>query len=81
MFDLTLLAGETATLDLSARTLITFTSSFRGNLMPHILPGSALSTWHLEPGKNQLHVYTDPTTAAAASKLVMTFDERYWSAD
>lgn len=52
---LTLLTGEVATLNLTPGK-ITFTSSWRGNILNEILPGSSLSSWHLAPGANLVSV-------------------------
>lgn len=66
--DLTLLAGETATLNLDPLHL-SFVSSFRGSLMGTILPGSNMN-FPLLPGANNLSTYiygnTSVTTAVTA---------------
>lgn len=63
-FNLTLLAGETATLNLNPGS-ISFVSSFRGNLLGTILPASALFTFKLMPGTNNVSVLISGTTTAA----------------
>lgn len=75
-FDLSLNAGETATLDLSPGKK-TFTSTFRGNIINKILPGSNVATWRLLPGLNNVSVFI---TGGAASAWI-TWKERHWSAD
>lgn len=52
---LTLLDGETATLDLTPGRL-SFKSSWRGNILNAILPGSSLASWHLAPGDNVITI-------------------------
>lgn len=52
---LTLLTGEVATLNLTPGKL-SFTSSWRGNILNEILPGSSLSNWRLAPGANLVSV-------------------------
>ena len=75
--DLTLLAGETATLELNPER-ITFTSDWRGNLLNYILPGSSLD-FPLVPGNNNVSAYMTGTTAA--SDMFMTYKDRYLSLD
>jgi hypothetical protein len=73
-FNLTLLAGETAVLDLNPENP-TFTSSFRGSLMNTILPGSNLD-WRLLPGSNNLSIFVAGTTTAATT-ITVTWREQY----
>lgn len=75
--NLTIFAGETATLTLMPGK-VSFTSDFRGNLMPCILPGSDLD-WFLLGGDNNVSGYLTGTTAASA--LVMYWQDLYWSVD
>jgi hypothetical protein len=75
-FNLGLLAGEVVTLDLRPGKK-TFTSSFRGNLISTILPGSNVSTWRLLPGANNVSTWLSGGSGAAKLSWV----ERYWSAD
>jgi len=77
-FNLTLLAGDIATLNLDPNG-ITFTSKFRGNLMNTILPGSDLS-WSLEPGSNNISSFMYGSTAAASDEYA-TWKGLYWSLD
>jgi hypothetical protein len=74
-FNLTLLAGETVTLDLR-QGVKTLTSNFRGNLMASILPGD-LTTWCLAPGANYVAVWIDDATATGTISYV----PYYWSLD
>lgn len=75
--NLTLLAGETAVLDLNPER-ITFTSSWRGNLLNYILSGSNLD-FPLVPGDNNISAYMTGTTAASA--ITMIYRDRYLSLD
>lgn len=77
-FDLALLAGEVATLNLDPLN-ISFTSSFRGNIMSTILPGSDLN-WELQPGANNVSsfIYSGSTSD---SGVVMVWSDQYWSID
>lgn len=76
-FDLTLLAGETAVLDLIP-SRIRFTSSFRGNLLNNaILKGSMLN-FPILPGSNNLSFFMYENTTGA-SKIVMYWKQRHWS--
>jgi hypothetical protein len=75
--NLTLLAGETATLDLMPNR-VSFKSSFRGDLINYIRPGSNLK-WFLQRGDNNVSAYMTGTTAA--SMIVMTWQDAYWSKD
>lgn len=63
-FDLTLLAGETAILEISP-TRVTFVSSFRGNILGTILPGSNQADFTLKPGNNDISVAYSGTVSAA----------------
>lgn len=75
-FDLALLPGEVATLELSPleRTLVT---SFRGNSFSAILPGSRLSTLRLLPGTNWISCFADTTNLVTS----IYWRPRSWSAD
>jgi hypothetical protein len=77
-FNLTLLAGETAVLDLNPQR-VSFTSSFRGNILNTILPGSNLN-WELLPGANNVSAFMYGSTTAATA-IVMTWRDQYWSID
>ena len=55
-FDLLLLTGEIAALDLSDPTQIVFSSNFRTSLLDQILPGSSLD-FYLEPGDNVIAAF------------------------
>jgi len=73
-FNLTLVAGETATLDLRPghKTLI---STFRGNIINTILQGSNVGSFRLDPGSN------DVSILAPGCTIAMRWDERHWSID
>jgi ubiquitin-protein ligase len=73
-FNLVLNSGETATLDLARRT---FTSSFRGNILNTVLPGSSIATFRLLPGANAINLFIGDATATAS----LSWRERYWSVD
>lgn len=77
-FDLTLLAGETAILNLNPANP-SFISSFRGSLWNTILPGSTLN-FPLLPGNNNISAYFFGSTTAATA-IVMTWRGQYWSLD
>lgn len=78
-FDLTLLTGEVATLDLTPGK-VRFYSNFRPNLLGTILPGSDLATFHLAPGSNFISVFiTGGVTSATA--LVMRWRVCHWALD
>ena len=69
-FDLTLNAGEIATLDFSDPLNVTFSSNFRPNLLGALLPGSNFD-FFLQPGANSISLFiagtTDGNTAAVIS--------------
>lgn len=75
-FDLVLLDGETITLDLRPHRK-TITSSFRGNLLRTVVPGSSLATWRLLPGENRVALLVDDPNASAT----LAWYERHWSLD
>ena len=70
-FNLVLLTGEAATLDLKART---FVSSFRGNIISSII---SMSNWYLAPGNNYVACWIDDASATAR----YTFTPAYWGID
>lgn len=74
-FDLTLLNGETLTVDLRPGVK-TITSSWRGNMIAAIVSGN-LVDWYLAPGDNRVSVWIDDGGAAGE----MIFEPRYWSVD
>jgi len=76
--DLTLLAGEVITLDLRPGQ-ITMNSSFRGSILPYVLPGSSYD-FPLMPGSNNVSAYLFGSTSAA-SGIVMTWKDNYHSID
>lgn len=69
-FNLTLVAGETATLNLSDPTAITFISSFRGNILNSILAGSNLANFVIAPGANSILIFMTGTTGASAAGIL-----------
>ena len=75
---LTLLAGETAVLNLDPMH-VSFVSSFRGNIMGSILKGSNLN-FPLLPGNNNISAYMYGSTTAATD-LKMQWRGRYWSTE
>lgn len=78
-FNLTLLASETAVLDLTPGN-ISFVSSFRGNILSTILPQSSLTAWRLASGANAINVLISGTTTAATA-ATLRFRPAYWSVD
>lgn len=77
-FNLTLLTGETAVLDLNPDNP-SFTSTFRGNLINTILAGSNLDLTLL-PGDNNMSIFIAGVTTAATA-ATMTYREQYVSLD
>jgi hypothetical protein len=77
-FDLVLQTGETLTLDLRPG-IKSVVSSFRGNVIGQVVPGSKLATWRLMPGTNRVALYMQETTGATAATI--TWHERHWSLD
>lgn len=73
-FNLTLLTGETATLDLRPGYK-TFTSTFRGNIISTILTGSDVVSFALYPGSNDVAIFAPGCTVS------LIWDERHWSID
>lgn len=78
LFNLTLLAGETAILDLNPMRM-SFVSSFRGNIFNSILPGSNLD-FELLPGTNNVSAFFYGTVTADTA-IVISWLEQYWSLD
>lgn len=68
-FNLTLQAGETAYLNLTQTGMLSFTSSYRGNILSTILPTSNVASWRLLPGDNVVLVKMSGTTGASAIGL------------
>jgi hypothetical protein len=77
-FNLTLQAGEQATLDLDPQHPF-FISSWRGDLWNTILPGSN-TNWELLPGTNNVSAFMYGSTSAA-TQIVMTWRDGYLSLD
>lgn len=78
LFNLTLLAGETAVLDTNPRRF-SFVSSFRGNIKNLILAGSSYDL-ALAPGANNISAYMYGGTTAATA-IVMTWRENLLTID
>lgn len=74
---LTLLANETAILDLTPGK-ISFTSNLRGNLLGFVVPTSELAIFGLQPGNNNISLQI--IASSSATEAVMTWRERQWSA-
>jgi hypothetical protein len=74
-FNVTLMDGETLTLDLRPGHK-TFVSSYRGNLINLVLPGD-LTTWALAPGANSIAAWVDDASAAGS----LGYYPSYWSFD
>lgn len=77
-FDLLLQAGEVAVLDLDPSN-VTFTSTFRGNILGTILPGSTPAMFLIAPGENQLRFYL--TGDSAATLAVLEYQPVYEALD
>jgi hypothetical protein len=77
-FNLTMLVGETAYLNLDPQNLY-FWSVYRGSLMSTILPGSDLD-FFLVPGSNNISAYYSSGTTAG-SYISMTWKDQYHSID
>ncbi len=75
-FNLTIAAGEVATLTLNP-TNITFQSSTQGNILNTVLPGSDLAQFILQPGDNTISFYA----AAASVTASLEWDISYLSMD
>lgn len=75
-FSLTLLPGEAVTLDLrnNQKTLV---STFRGNALGYVLPGSNLTTWKLTPGTNSVSVFA----SSGSVETSFFWRARSWGAD
>lgn len=77
-FNITFLEGEVAKLILDPLHL-SFTSSFRGNLMPYVLPGSNLD-FELLPGANNISAYIyGNDSAPKGTGIELWWQEQYWS--
>jgi hypothetical protein len=63
-FNLTLSVGETAVLNLDPKN-ITFVSTFQGNILNTILPGSTTTSFVLQPGDNAISFYAADSTVVA----------------
>jgi hypothetical protein len=79
-FTLELQEGETLTVDLSPQHK-TVTSSFRGNMLAAVVPGSTLATWRLLPGDNAVSLFVETDESGASPTATLTWYERHWSMD
>jgi hypothetical protein len=75
-FDIELLPGEVLTVDMRP-THKSVVSSFRGNVLGAVVPGSALARWRLLPGTNHISLFVNHASASAS----LAWQERYWSLD
>lgn len=69
-FNLTLLIGETVTIDFGQGTI---TSDLRGNLISTILPGSNFDTFALVPGPNIINIFSSLSSGSLPSAYL------YWT--
>lgn len=76
---ITFLAGETAVLDLSNPSTISFVSNRQGNIIGKILGGSNLSDFTLVPGNNNISVFM--TGGSGASLVNIVWRNSYHSID
>jgi len=74
---LTLFAGEWINMVLDPQQ-IAMTSSWRGNCLRYIIPGSDHGDFYLAPGENNISVFM-PSGTDANSGGFMTWSPRYWS--
>lgn len=77
-FNLTLLPGEVATLNLDPMNP-SFSSNFRSNLLNTVLPGADFN-FPLAPGNNNISAYFYGNTSAATA-IALEFVNYYWSLD
>ncbi len=75
-FTATLAPGETATLTTTPGER-SFTSSYQGNILGQILPGSNLTSFNLSPGTNYLSFFSDNDSLEAS----FFWQNRGWSID
>ncbi len=75
-WNLQLLDGEVLTVDMRP-AYTTVRSSFRGNLLNSIVPGSRLASWRLLPGENQVSLFIDNVAASAT----LEWQEQHWSVE
>ncbi len=73
----TLLAGETATFTHDPAGGITFISSFYGNILGKILPGSDVTTFGLIPGTNNIVPFIE--SATGATKVEFIYQNTHYS--
>lgn len=73
----TMLAGETATFSFDPLNGISFVSSFYGNVVNRLLPGSDISAFSLLPGDNYIVPYI--TSATGATKCELIYQNTHFS--
>jgi hypothetical protein len=79
--NLTLLAGEVATLDLTPGQ-ISLSTNLRPNRMDTVLDGSDLANWRLLPGANVINTFgstTSLTVTVEWDERVQSLDDATWS--
>jgi hypothetical protein len=76
--DYTLLAGEQLIIDFRTGHM-NVTSSWRGPVMDAILPQSAFSSFHLQPGANRINFFMDDITETSDAQI--RFVPQYESVD
>lgn len=69
-FNLTLLIGETLTIDLAANSI---TSDLRGNLISTVLPGSSVDSFYLVKGPNVINIFSSLASGSLPSAYI------YWT--
>jgi hypothetical protein len=74
-FNMTLQPGEVLTVDLRPGVK-SVSSSFRGNLLRGVVPGSNLATWRLLPGDNRVSLFVD-----AAGSADLAWLEWFWGVE
>ncbi|NLD43688.1 MAG: hypothetical protein GX657_09350 [Chloroflexi bacterium] len=80
LFDLTVLAGETITIDTRPGSA-GLRSDYRGTALgANPLAGSQLASFVLDPGENVLSLFADETPGGTATAQVR-FRPAYWSTD
>lgn len=75
----TMLAGETALFTHDPSGGITFVSSFYGNILSKILPGSDVTTFGLIPGANNIVPFVE--SATGATKVEFIYQNTHFSFD
>ncbi len=71
LFDYPLADGEEVTVDLKAKTI---SSTFRGNALATLLPGSNFARWALQPGANDVALYISQAGAPTLTAFLLWND-------